>query len=221
MNSWWVWRILSFHKCAHPRGSGYDMQVTSGRRKPLWENCLATQQHCRITRALSPVYLLLFRRPYLWTEGEGCNGFSGIAVVANLYIEHFEQLVLESAPYRPRLWKRYVDDTCCIIRSEAVEEFHQHINSICPSIWFTAELESDGALLFLDTYLQWRGDGSLDISVYRKRTHTSNHPGYVNENSSNACLIKLRRLLRMVKLWARRKNTWIEFCMPMATQMFH
>ena len=38
------------------------------------------------------------------------------AIVVNLYIEFFEELALESAPSRPRLWKRYVDDTCCIMQ---------------------------------------------------------------------------------------------------------
>ena len=45
------------------------------------------------------------------------------AVVANLYMEFFEVLTLESAPERPRLWKRYVDDTCCIVQRDAAVSY--------------------------------------------------------------------------------------------------
>ena len=44
------------------------------------------------------------------------------AVVANLYMEFFEELALRSAPSKPRLWKRYVDDTCCIMKKGTVED---------------------------------------------------------------------------------------------------
>ena len=84
------------------------------------------------------------------------------AVVANLYTEHFEQFALESAPAWPRLWKRYVDDTCCIVNSGSVEELHHPINSIHPSIQLTAELEV-------------REDDSLNIIVYRKPKHTDRY----------------------------------------------
>ena len=40
----------------------------------------------------------------------------GAAMVANLYMEFFEELALESALSRTRLWKWYVDNTCCILR---------------------------------------------------------------------------------------------------------
>ena len=45
-------------------------------------------------------------------------GFPISAVVANLYMESFKELALTSAPAKPRLWKRYMDDSCCIVKRE-------------------------------------------------------------------------------------------------------
>ena len=108
------------------------------------------------------------------------------AVVANLYMEFFEELALKSAPSKPRLWKTYVDDTCCIVKKGTVEGLLSHLNSVRPSIGFTVEVEREGSLPFLDTLLQRRDDGSLDVTVYRKPTHTdryldfqSHHPSHV------------------------------------------
>ena len=108
------------------------------------------------------------------------------AVVANLYVEHFEQIALGTAKNRPRIWKRYVDDTFCIVKAGEVDELLSHINSIRPSIKFTVEVEKDGCLPFLDTLLTRNHDGSLAITVYRKPTHTdrylhfnSHHPTHV------------------------------------------
>ena len=63
------------------------------------------------------------------------------AVVANLYMEFFKELALESAPARPRLWKRYMDDMCCIVKKGTAEELLHHLNSVRPTIKFTVELE--------------------------------------------------------------------------------
>ena len=38
-------------------------------------------------------------------------------VVANIYMEMFEDLALTSASNRPRVWKRYVDDIYCIMEN--------------------------------------------------------------------------------------------------------
>ena len=93
----------------------------------------------------------------------------------------FEDIALHTAPSRPRLWKRYVDDTSCIVKKGEVDKFLQHLNGIRPSIKFTVEVEEGGKLPFLDTLLKRKDDGSLDITVYRKPTHNfqSHHPVHV------------------------------------------
>ena len=108
--------------------------------------------------------------------------------VANLYMEFFEDLTLSQAPAhcRPCIWKRFVDDTFCILKKGTVEGLLSHLNSLQPTIQFTVEVERDGSLPFLDTLLWRKEDGSLDVMVYRKPTHTdrylnfqSHHPHHV------------------------------------------
>ena len=52
------------------------------------------------------------------------------AVVANLYMKFFKELALDTAPAKPRLWKRYIDDTCCIVKKDATERLLDHLNSV-------------------------------------------------------------------------------------------
>ena len=96
------------------------------------------------------------------------------AVVANLYMEFFEELALESAPSRPRLWKWYVDDTCYILKTGDVDRFLNHLNSLRPTIIFAMELEG-ASLPFLDTRVTRLTNGKLDITVYRKKTCTDRY----------------------------------------------
>ena len=63
------------------------------------------------------------------------------AVMANLF---FKKLALTSSSVKPVLWKRYVDDTFCIMKRDKVDVFLQHLNSIKLSIKFTVELEDRG-----------------------------------------------------------------------------
>ena len=84
----------------------------------------------------------------------------------------FEELALETALTRPRLWKMYVDDAFCILRKDSTEGLLRHLNRIRPTVKFTVDQEEDRTLLFFDTLLRRREDGSLDISVYRKSMHT-------------------------------------------------
>ena len=67
----------------------------------------------------------------------GAMGSPVSTVIANLYMEIFEEQAIESAPCKPKIWKRYVDDTFTILDRDKVDDFLQHLNSQQPSIRFT------------------------------------------------------------------------------------
>jgi hypothetical protein len=95
-------------------------------------------------------------------------------VIANFYMEYFEQKALETATLKPKCWYRYVDDTFTIWPhgAEKLSNFLQHLNSINKNIQFTMETENDGKLPFLDILIYKTIDGRLGHRVYRKPTHT-------------------------------------------------
>jgi hypothetical protein len=95
-------------------------------------------------------------------------------VIANFYMEHFEQKAISAAIKKPARWYRYVDDifTMWSHGKDDLQDFLLHLNSIHKSIKFTMEIEHVRTLLFLDVLVSRRLDGILGHMVYRKSTHT-------------------------------------------------
>ena len=56
-----------------------------------------------------------------------------------------------------------------------VEGLLHHLNSVRPTIKFNMEVEEGGSLPLLDTKITRKEDGKLDITVYRKQTHTDRY----------------------------------------------
>ena len=101
-------------------------------------------------------------------------GLSLSVVLANAYMEYFEETAIRTATDKPTLWQRYVDDVFCIWPhgEEKINMFHEHLNGIHTSIQFTREVECNGKLPFLDVLVQ-RKEGFLHTDVYRKPTHSN------------------------------------------------
>ena len=102
-------------------------------------------------------------------------------VIANLYMEKFEEEALSSfTSTKPKIWDRYVDDVFAIMKAEKVDALLAHLNARHPSIQFTIEREKDGKLPFMDVSVRRTPEGKLRFDVYRKPTHTgrylSTHP---------------------------------------------
>ena len=93
-------------------------------------------------------------------------------IVANLSMEDFEVKAINTAQCPPKMWKRYVDDTCVILDSARKEEFTKHINSIDPHIQFTSEdVKPDGSIPFLDIMVMPQPDGSLKNSIQKAHSY--------------------------------------------------
>ena len=100
------------------------------------------------------------------------------AVIANLYMEEFEERAIATATYKPKIWKRYVDDTFTFLGKDYVDGFLQQLNSQQPTICFTMEIEKDNTIPFLDTSVSRDSNGLLTTTVYRKPTHTDQYLAY-------------------------------------------
>jgi hypothetical protein len=95
-------------------------------------------------------------------------------VIANFYMEHFEQKAISTAIKKPARWYRYMDDIFAVWPhgKDDLQDFLQHLNIIHNSIKFMMEAEQDRTLPFLDVLVSRRLDGTLGHTVYRKSTHT-------------------------------------------------
>ena len=51
------------------------------------------------------------------------------AVIANLYMESFEEQAITTSSFELRIWKRYLDDTFTILDRENVDNFLQHLDN--------------------------------------------------------------------------------------------
>jgi len=115
----------------------------------------------------------------IYEQQEGAAMGSPVsAVIANLYMEVFEEQAIESAPYKPKIWKHHIDDTFTILDCGNVDSFLHHLNSQQPTIHFTMETEKESKIAFLDTSVSREPEGRLTTSIYRKPTHTDQYLAY-------------------------------------------
>ncbi|XP_011859451.1 PREDICTED: uncharacterized protein LOC105556945 [Vollenhovia emeryi] len=132
---------------------------------------------------------------YFRFEGEFYEQTTGAAmgspispIIANIFMEHFENEILKKAPLKPSTWSQYVDDTVQYMTTffiwnhgrETLPHFLTFINSQHPNIQFTMETEQNSQIPFLDVLVRRNEDGTLSHNVYRKPTHTDR---YLHANS--------------------------------------
>ena len=67
----------------------------------------------------------------IYKQVHGCTMGSPVSlVVANLCMEEIEESAISNSSVSPKIWKRYVDDSFCIITKDDISAFHDTLNSI-------------------------------------------------------------------------------------------
>ena len=94
--------------------------------------------------------------------------------LANIFLSFHEQNWLNNCPpeFKPKVYKRYVDDTFLLFENpDQIENFLQYLNEQHPNIRFTREIESGDSLSFLDILIT-KVDNKFETSIFRKETFT-------------------------------------------------
>ena len=130
-------------------------------------------------------------------------------IVANIFMEHFEDKAINSPSKKPQQWWRYVDDTHFIWShgKDKLGDFLIHINKQLEDIKFTMEIEEDNSLPFLYILLSRKEDGFLAHQVYRKKMHVdkcirydSHHHLTQNISIINTLTIRAKRIFDFAHL---------------------
>ncbi len=140
-------------------------------------------------------------------------------VLANIYMEWFEETALAGAPAElaPKVWWRFVDDVFCIWKQcqESIPRFLDHLNGIEPQIQFTVELEQNAKHPFLDILIT-RTATTFALEIYRKKTHTDKYLHF----KSRAPLSTKLGVIRTLALRALRVLNGHPKCTQQRTEPF-
>ena len=101
---------------------------------------------------LKTTYFVYDGKFYVQREG-AAMGSPVSPIIANIFMENFEEKAIASFHAPPRYWGRHVDDTMLIMDKSEVDNFTQHLNSVHDSIKFTVEQESNNSIAMLDTLI--------------------------------------------------------------------
>jgi len=122
-------------------------------------------------------------------------------LLANLFMDHFEQLLSQSELFKKHItfWYRYVDDVLAgfVGTDRQLNNFLKHLNSLHPKIKFTLETEKDNKINFLDLTI-YNQTGSFSYSIYRKDTFSD---AVIPANSFSPWQHKLSAFHAMIYRW--------------------
>jgi len=122
---------------------------------------------------------------HIQTDGLAMGALSS-SILSEIFLQHVEHTHIPHLSMKHKLvnYFRFVDDIPHIFdyNNTDIQSILTNLNTLHPNLKFTAEIEHNNAINFLDTTIHKPQD-NIKISIYRKPTftdtiipNTSNHP---------------------------------------------
>ena len=96
-------------------------------------------------------------------------------VVANIFMEHLEDIAAQQPPSPVRFWRTYVDDTFYFLQTSSVDGVLNHLNSISPSITYLHRGTRAGRKAFFPRHLSYKSNGWDPEGECLPQTHTDRY----------------------------------------------
>ncbi|XP_049868146.1 uncharacterized protein LOC126368293 [Pectinophora gossypiella] len=111
-------------------------------KKKLHDNNIPMEYAKLVEHCLLSSYFVYRGEFFLQIDGVAM-GSPVAPVIANLWMEHFEERAISTFPVPLKCWIRYVDDIFCIYKGgkPQTDQCLQHLNAIHKNMRFTAEME--------------------------------------------------------------------------------
>ena len=128
---------------------------------------------------------------------------------ASLYLGEWETNALQSAPLRPRFWKRFLDDILLVWDHgiDAFADFVRHLNDQDPNIQLEATSDPN-SIRFLDLELYRMPDDSIGHRIGFKDTDSHS---LLPSDSHHASHVHRGVLFSQILRWATRSATYEDF----------
>ena len=115
------------------------------------------------------VHFLFEDEIYQETDGVALGSPFG-PILPGIFVVELETTIVPTLDNLLRKWKRYVDDTYCIVKTDSVNEILLKLNSFHMKIQIAYKVETNNMLPFLDV-LVIRNNNNIETTVYRKPTN--------------------------------------------------
>ena len=164
-----------------------ECQCTTSHNNHTLNTKKKKQEKCKICLDRADMKWLLetaTSRTHFLFNGKIYSQINGVAMgspvgplLADIFLVHLEKKLMSQLKQQGVVyWKRYVDDILAIIKNDTdIDQLKTTLNSFHKSIQFTAELETDRSLPFLNILIRRRPNHNTSwflTDIYRKPMYT-------------------------------------------------